>query len=185
MHINNKVIFLDRDGVINRYPGHKKYVTSVKQFKFLLHAKKAIQSLTLAGYKIFIVSNQAGVGKGVYTQKALDAITAKMISGLNKAKGKIEAVYYCIHRPEANCACRKPNTGSIKKAKNEFSLNIKGAYFIGDSIRDVMTAKSAGLKSVLVLSGREKISNLDTWESEPDFIFPDLWEATKFILKNS
>jgi histidinol-phosphate phosphatase family protein len=180
-----KAIFLDRDGVINKYPGHKKYVTSVKQFKFLPGAKKAIQRLTLAGYKIFIISNQAGVGKGVYSQKALDAITSKMISGLAQAKGKIEAVYYCIHRPQANCACRKPNTGSIKKAKKEFALDVKGAYFIGDSIRDVMTAKSAGLKSVLVLSGREKLSNWDVWESEPDFIFPDLWEAVKFILRAS
>jgi histidinol-phosphate phosphatase family protein len=178
-----KVIFLDRDGVINKFPGYKKYVTNVRQFRFLPHAKMAIARLTSAGYKIFIVSNQAGVGKGVYTQKALDAVTAKMISGLDKAGGRLEAVYYCIHRPEANCACRKPNTGSIKKAKDEFSLDIRGAYFIGDTIRDVKTAKSAGLKSVLVLSGGESLSNLDKWESEPDFIFPNLWEAVKFVLR--
>lgn len=177
-----KAIFLDRDGVINKYPGHKKYVTAIGQFKFIPHALDAIRRLTNAGYNIFVVSNQAGVGKGVYTQKSLDAITDKMLSGIRKARGKIAAVYYCTHRPEANCSCRKPQTGSIKKAKRDFSLSTKGAYFIGDSIRDVMTAHAAGLKSVLVLSGREKLANLDKWEAEPDFIFPDLWEAAKFIL---
>ena len=178
-----KVIFLDRDGVINRYPGDRLYVTSLQKFKFLPHAKEAIALLCQDGYKVFIASNQAGVGKGTYSQKTLDQITVKMLNAIHQANGRIEKVYYCTHRKEAKCACRKPKPGLLKKASGDFKFNLKKAYFIGDTIRDVLTAKAAGCKSILVLSGREKISHQACWEAKPDFIFKDLLKAAKFLTK--
>ena len=178
-----RVIFLDRDGVINKYPGDKKYVTSLKKFKFLPNVKKAIAVLTKKGFKVFVISNQAGVGKGEYSKRTLDAITKRLYAEINKSEGSIEAVYYCTHRPEEKCTCRKPKTGLIEKVKKHYPFDLKKTYFLGDSIGDVKTAKAAGLKSILLLSGREKESNQDKWKMSPDFIFPNLWEAVKFILK--
>ena len=178
-----KVIFLDRDGVINKYPGDKLYVTSLRKFKFLPRAKKAISLLSKRGYKIFVASNQAGVGKGTYAQKTLDAITARMLSDIRIAGGRIDKAYYCTHRKEANCLCRKPKPGLLKKAAREFKFNLKSAYFIGDTIHDVLTARAAGCKSVLVLTGKEKLANQKNWEAKPDFVFKDLLKAAKFIIK--
>ncbi|MDD5431419.1 MAG: HAD family hydrolase [Candidatus Omnitrophica bacterium] len=180
-----KVIFLDRDGVINKYPGDTKYVTSLKGFRFLPNTKKAISLLTKNKFKIFVASNQAGVGKGVYTQEVLNAITAYMLKEVKKQDGLIEKVYYCTHRPQDNCSCRKPKPGLIRAAKKEYALNLKDSFFIGDTIRDINTARAAGCKSILVLSGKEKLSNKENWEAKPDFVFKDLFEAAKFLVKQS
>lgn len=179
-----KTVFLDRDGVINKYPGDKSYVTRWKDFKFLGGAEQAIASLHKNRFKIFVVSNQAGVGKGIFTQKALEEITKKMIASIKKHRGDIDAVYYCTHQPQLNCACRKPKTGLIEIAKKDHHINLKDSFFIGDSIRDVITAKRAGCKSVLLLCGKEKISDRRKWEVQPDFIFRNLREAARFILLN-
>ncbi|MDD5409017.1 MAG: D-glycero-beta-D-manno-heptose 1,7-bisphosphate 7-phosphatase [Candidatus Omnitrophica bacterium] len=179
-----KVVFLDRDGVINKYPGDRLYVTSLKKFKFLPRAKEAIALLSRAGFKIFVASNQAGVGRGFYAQKTLDAITAKMLEGVEQAGGKITKVYYCTHRKETGCRCRKPKPGLLKKAAREFKVNLKKAYFVGDTIRDVLTAHAAGAKSILILSGKEKLSNQKNWEVKPDFVFKDLLAAAKFLTNN-
>ncbi|MCX5695257.1 MAG: D-glycero-beta-D-manno-heptose 1,7-bisphosphate 7-phosphatase [Candidatus Omnitrophica bacterium] len=177
-----KVVFLDRDGVINKYPGDKLYVTSLKKFCFLPGAKKAIAKLTKAGFKIFIASNQAGIGRGIYAKRTLAAITAKMLSGIEKAGGKITKVYYCIHRKDEGCLCRKPKPGLLKKASKEFKFSLKNSYFIGDTIRDVLTAHAAGCKSILVLNGKEKLVNQKNWEAKPDFVFKDLLEVAKFLI---
>lgn len=176
-----KVIFLDRDGVINKYPGDRLYVTSLRKFRFLPGVKKAIALLSRSGFKIFIVSNQAGVGRGIYSQRTLDAITFKMISGIEDAGGKITRVYYCTHRKEAGCRCRKPKPGMLKKAAKEFAFSLKGAYFVGDTIRDLLTARAAGVKSILVLTGRERLKNKNNWEVSPNYLFKNLMEAAKFL----
>jgi len=179
-----KVVFLDRDGVINRYPGDKLYVTSVKKFYFLPGAKSAIAKLRKNGFKIFVASNQAGVGKGLYTKRTLEAITQKMLMEIEKAKGKIDKVYYCMHRKDARCLCRKPSPGLLKNAAKEFKFSLKRSFLIGDTIRDVITANRAGCKSILVLSGKEKLSNQKNWEVQPDFIFKNLSAAVSYLVQN-
>lgn len=178
-----KVIFLDRDGVINKYPGDKEYVTRWKDFRFLPGVKRALARLHKRGLKVFIVSNQAGVGKGFFTRDALDELTGKMLQEVEKYKGKITAVYYCTHRPQENCNCRKPKAGLLYHARRDFKVSLRNAYFIGDTIRDVHTARVAGCKSILVLSGKEKSSNRKSWEAEPDYVFKNLSQAADFILK--
>ena len=179
-----KVVFLDRDGVINKYPGDKAYVTSLKKFCFLPGAKKAIAKLTRAGFKIFIASNQAGVGRGIYAKRTLEAITAKMLLEIGKEGGKITKVYYCTHRKDEGCLCRKPKPGLLKKASKEFGFSLKNSYFIGDTIRDVITAKRAGCKSILVFSGKEKLKARNSWEAAPDFMFKNLKSAADFLTQN-
>lgn len=182
-----RVIFLDRDGVINKYPGDKDYVKSWEEFEFLPKAKDSLKRLSDSGFKIFIVSNQAGVSKGIYSQESLDLITENMLDELGKEEIEIAGVYFCIHRPEDNCLCRKPKTGlldlAIKKLKDEgVGINLRNSYFIGDTIRDVETGKSAGLKTILVFSGKEKPQNQDNWQQFPDFTAVDLAAAADIIL---
>jgi len=183
-----KAIFLDRDGVINKYPGDKAYVTSLRKFKFLPGAKKAIALLSKAGFKIFVASNQAGIGRGVYSQRTLDQITAYMIEEVEKAGGHFDKVYYCTHRKDAGCSCRKPRPGMLKKAAREFKFSLKDACFVGDTIRDIHTAKNAGCKSILVLSGKEKLRGKKNWDMQPDLISRDLLVTarllTSYKLKN-
>lgn len=177
-----KAVFLDRDGVINRYPGDKKYVTSCRDFRFLPKVKSSIARLHKKKFKIFVISNQAGVGKGILNRKTLNSITEKMLQKISKSGGGIDGVYYCTHRKEQNCPCRKPKTGLIDTAKKKYPIKLADSFFIGDSVADIKTAKTAGCKSILVLSGKEKLSNRKNWEVKPDFIFTNLSDASDFIL---
>ncbi|MDD5665662.1 MAG: D-glycero-beta-D-manno-heptose 1,7-bisphosphate 7-phosphatase [Candidatus Omnitrophica bacterium] len=176
-----RVIFLDRDGVINKYPGDRAYVTSLRKFKFLPGAKKAISFLSKAGFKIFVASNQAGVGRGMYSQRTLDRITAYMLEEVKKAGGHIDKVYYCTHRKDAGCSCRKPRPGMLKKAAREFNLSLKNAYFVGDTDRDIHTAHNAGCKPILVTCG----ANKGDGSILPDLVFDNLLEAAKYLLKRA
>lgn len=183
-----KAVFLDRDGVINIYPGDFKYVTSPEQFRFLPQVAGALKRLNAAGFKLFVISNQAGVGKGEYSQETLDAITRQMLEELSKSGVSISGVNYCTHPSEANCSCRKPKAGMVysvieEQAKNGDTLDIAKSFFIGDTMGDIETAKAAGLKSVLVFSGKEKPQNQANWQHQPDFVASGLSEAADLILR--
>ncbi|MFA5336183.1 MAG: HAD-IIIA family hydrolase [Candidatus Omnitrophota bacterium] len=186
--MQHKVIFLDRDGVINVDPefiNEYMYVTKWEEFKFIPRVKRAIKRLTDNGYSIYVISNQAGIGKGYFTKKALSDITGKMQAEIEKAGGRIAGAYYCPHRKEQKCACRKPKTGLFKKALKNGKIDFKGTYFIGDNIRDVVAGQAIGCRTILVLSG--KTSRADVrgakWEARPDFIKRDLYEAVELVLR--
>ncbi len=181
---------MDRDGVINKYPGDKEYVKSWCEFSFLPNVKPALKRLSENGYMLFIVSNQAGVSKGIHQQKDLDEITHNMLSELSGDKIDISEVYYCTHRPEDNCNCRKPKTGLLERAagklkQQDLEIDFKESYLVGDSIRDIETGKLAGLKTILIFSGEEKPENKENWKTTPDFSARDLSEATELIIAYS
>ena len=180
-----KLIFLDRDGVINKYPGDGQYVTGLSKFRFLPDVKKAVALLAKKKFKIFIVSNQAGVSKGIYSKSTLNEITQYMLKKIQDYGGKIDGVYYCTHEDRHNCLCRKPKAGLLDKALKDNHIAkkwLKNAFFIGDSVRDVMTAKAAGVKSILIFSGKEKPGNKDNWQVKPDYTAKDLFSAAKLII---
>jgi len=176
-----KIVFLDRDGVINQYPGHGNYVTGLDNFKFIPGSIEAIRKLTEKGFKIFVVSNQAGVAKGLYSQKDLEAMDKKILKSVLAHGGEIISIYYCQHLSTDDCDCRKPKTGMLKRALNDSGLKPDISFFIGDSFQDMKAARNFGAKSVLVLSGREKISNRDSWEFEPDYLFDNLLLAAHYL----
>ncbi len=184
-----RVVFLDRDGVVNEYPGDFEYVKSWEAFCFLPQAKPALKRLTEHDIKIFMVSNQAGVSKGIYSQEELDRITANMLKELNNAGVKIEDVLYCIHKEEDNCNCRKPKTGMVEQALSRLknsghNIDLKSSYFVGDSIRDIETGKAMGLKTILVFSGREKPQNSPDWKTVPDFTCRNIQKAVDQIMSD-
>ena len=179
---NSKFVFIDRDGVINRDPQEKLYVTSWSDFEFLPGALDALRDLTNKGYKIVIVSNQAGVGRGIYSKETLDEITAKMLGEIGLSGGRIHSAQYCIHKKEDNCDCRKPKTGLFKMAAEGLQIDYKKTYFIGDSETDVAAGKAIGCKTILVLSGKTKNKGeASGWPLKPDFIVDDLKSAVSII----
>ncbi|MCR4336899.1 MAG: HAD-IIIA family hydrolase [Candidatus Omnitrophica bacterium] len=180
-----KIVFLDRDGVINEFPGNGNYVTKVKDFHFIPGSIEAIRRLTKAGYTIFIVSNQAGVGKGVYTQKKLDHITRNMVRAVRQAGGNIKKAFYCTHKSDVGCWCRKPGIGSIRRGLALMKKSMTAAsktYFVGDTGIDVQAGHKAGCKTIFVLSGREDRRYIRKWGVRPDYIAKNLLEASEIIL---
>lgn len=176
-----KVAFLDRDGVVNEYPGDGEYVKNWKEFKFIPGSTEGIKNLHRYGFKIFIISNQAGVAKGIYRQKDLDKINKKMQSHFKKNGVSLSGVYCCTHLAEDNCTCRKPKIGLLDRAVSELGANPQVSFFIGDSFVDMKAARSFGAKPILVLSGKEKISNRNNWEFEPDYVFDNLLIAAHYL----
>jgi len=178
-----KAIFLDRDGVINRDPGFGDYIKNWKEFQFLPGAIDAIKTLNKNGYEIFIISNQAGVSKGLFTKDALDEITRNMLKEIEKQGGRIRSVTYCTHGTNEGCDCRKPKIDSIKDATKGLDIDFKNTYFIGDSRLDVGAGRNAGCKTILLLTGKENPGDVKDWEIKPDFVKKDLKEAIEWVLK--
>lgn len=176
------IIFLDRDGVINEYPGDGEYVTSVRGFKFIKGSKEAIALLTRRGFGIYVISNQAGVNKKLFTKKVLENITKKMLAEIKKSEGKIKKVLYCLHTKEENCGCRKPKTGLFMQAVGDSAVDFREIYFVGDDKKDIETGRNLGCKTILVFSGKSNKKELHDWEFLPDRTANNLLEAVKKIV---
>lgn len=180
-----KYVFIDRDGVINKDPDgwtEYSYVTRREDFHFLPGALKALKKLADAGYKSVIISNQQGVGKGYFTEEDLKDVTGKMLEEIKEAGGSVAGVYYCMHAKEENCSCRKPKPGLFEKAKEELGIDPTGKVYIGDTERDMKAGQSAGLKTVLVLSGKSSRNDAESWQTKPDFICDSILEAADLII---
>ena len=180
--VNEKVVFIDRDGVINEDPIGD-YVKTCQDFRFMPGVIRALKRLTGSDFQIVIISNQAGVGDGEYTEEALNAITKNMISELKDNGIPVRGVYYCTHGKNAGCECRKPEVGLFKQAARDIKFNRFETYFIGDKISDVQAGHSFNLKTLFVLTGhgatdRTKIDN----QNPPEGIFPSLKEAVDYVL---
>ena len=176
-----KVDFLDRDGVINKYPGDTNYVNNWSEFKFIPGSIEGIKKLNSCGFKLCVVSNQAGVSKGLYNQEDLDEINENMIKELKAQRARVDGIYYCTHAKLDNCDCRKPKTGLLRQAVLDLDMPLESSFLIGDSFMDMMAARCFGAKTVLVLSGKEKLSNRSQWKFEPDHIFLDLKSAADYL----
>ncbi len=145
-----KVIFLDRDGVINKKSPKADYVKSWDEFEFLPGAIEALKILTQNGYEIYIISNQAGIARGIMTEDDLKEIHEKMKKELREHGARISDIYYCPHGWDEGCECRKPKPGMFFQAAKEHCLDLTKAVFIGDDERDVEAGEAAGVKTILV-----------------------------------
>lgn len=145
-----KVIFLDRDGVINEKAPKADYVKKWSEFRFLPGAKNAIAQLTKEGYEIYIISNQAGIARGLMTKEDLEDIHEKMVNEIEHSGGKINKIYYCPHGWDEGCECRKPKSGMLFQAARENNLNLRKTVFIGDDERDLQAGNGADVKTFMV-----------------------------------
>lgn len=144
-------IFLDRDGVINR--NRADYVKSWDEFEFLPGSRHAIAALTRAGHRIFVVTNQACVGKGLVSATAVEQIHRRMIRAIGLAGGRVEAILWCPHRADEGCGCRKPAPGLLLQAREIYGVSLSQAIVVGDSVSDLRAATAVGVPAILVLSG--------------------------------
>jgi D-sedoheptulose 7-phosphate isomerase len=141
-------IFLDRDGVINeRIPGG--YVTSWDQFRFIDGIVETVASLAGLGLPVIVISNQACVGKGLIDELRLESITRRFVAALQLAGGRVDAVYYCPHRPDESCGCRKPRPGLLEQASRDWRIDLGQSVLVGDSATDLDAAATVGCRAVL------------------------------------
>jgi histidinol-phosphate phosphatase family protein len=176
-------IFLDRDGVLNRDPGKAYYVRRPAQFRWNPGVFAALKALTRAGARMVVVSNQAGVGKGLVSLDALDAITGKIYTDLSRRGIVLDGVFYCTCAPEAGCACRKPKPGLFRAADRVLRLGRGARFMVGDTERDVAAGRAAGCRTVLALTGKTRsASDVQKFKVRPDHIAPDLKKAVQWIL---
>lgn len=178
-----KLVFLDRDGVINRFPGKGLYVTDPSKFSFIPRSVDAIRELTKAGCEIRVVSNQGCVSRKLVTKELLDSMTASMIAEVEKAGGRIEKVHYCLHQTSDNCDCKKPKIKMFREAIGGRAVDMSEVYFVGDSVEDMEAGRDLGCRTALVLSGRTTEEDLAEFPVKPETIQPDLWEAARWILR--
>lgn len=180
-------IFIDRDGVVNKDPGgwtKTNYVAEWEDFHFIPGTLKALKILKEKGIKVIVASNQGGVNKGLYTQKQLDKVNELMLQEIRKNGADVEEVFYCIHKDEDNCSCRKPKAGMLEAAAKKYNIDVRKTYFIGDDKKDVLAGKKIGCKTVLVLSGKSSRESVKDWPEKPDHIFNNLLEAVKWLIRD-
>jgi D-glycero-D-manno-heptose 1,7-bisphosphate phosphatase len=183
-HQMKQVLFLDRDGVINEDRGD--YVKSWQEFKFIKGVRPALKIIKEAQIPVVIITNQSIIGRDMVSEPELTAIHGRMRAGIKKGGGEILNIYYCPHRPEDRCRCRKPRIGLLKQAAREFDLDLKECLFVGDSLKDLQAGKRAGCKTILVQTGQgeESLKKILSGKTRvrPDWIFPSLGEAIPIII---
>ncbi|MDO8704720.1 MAG: D-glycero-beta-D-manno-heptose 1,7-bisphosphate 7-phosphatase, partial [Sulfuricaulis sp.] len=149
-----KLVILDRDGVINH--DSDEYIKSPEEWAPIPGSLEAIARLHRAGYKIVVATNQSGVGRGLFDMDRLARIHAKMLEAVRAKGGEIDAIFFCPHKPEDNCRCRKPQPGLFLEIAERLKVNLNGVYAVGDSERDVITARLVAARPVLVRTGKGK-----------------------------
>ncbi len=147
-----KLIILDRDGVINRDSDH--YIKNPDEWEPIPGSLNAIARLNQAGFRVVVATNQSGIGRGLFDMAMLNAIHARMHRALAQVGGRIDAVFYCPHAANSNCACRKPRAGMLLEIAERFETSLHGVPAVGDSLRDLQAAVAVGATPVLVRTGK-------------------------------
>ncbi|MEE8400400.1 MAG: D-glycero-beta-D-manno-heptose 1,7-bisphosphate 7-phosphatase [Desulfobacterales bacterium] len=178
-----KVVFRDRDGVINR--DSSQYVKCWSEFEFLPGSKAAIRSLTINGYTIFIITNQSIINRKMVPLTTLEDIHTRMMAAVDAAGGKIEHIFFCPHTPEENCACRKPRPGLIHQAQESYDIDLSTATMVGDNAKDIGCARNSGCESAILVrtgAGLEAEKALQDNKQLPDHVATDLAAAARWII---
>jgi D-glycero-D-manno-heptose 1,7-bisphosphate phosphatase len=172
------LIILDRDGVINYESGS--YIKSPQEWIPIPGSLEGMAKLSQAGHRVVIATNQSGLARGLFTEKALDTIHQKMLHALTHLGGSIEGIFYCPHHPDDHCNCRKPQPGLLLTIAEQLHVDLAEAICIGDSLRDIQAAQKANCRAILVLTGNGQ----KTLENELPgvLVFPDLAAVAAAIL---
>jgi D-glycero-D-manno-heptose 1,7-bisphosphate phosphatase len=174
-----KAIFLDRDGTIIVDFG---YMHKADQLEFIPKSIKALQLLRSLHYILIIITNQSGIGRGYYTIKDYSFFKKLLHDELAKNDVSIEAEFFCPHRPEEQCGCRKPNIVNFETAIRQFNIDPMKSFVIGDKTEDIKAANNIGAQSILVKTGK---AGLDSqYNVQPNHIANNLYEASLWIQQN-
>ncbi len=177
-------VFLDRDGTICEEVG---YLNHISRFRMFAFAAGAIRRLNGAGVPVVVVTNQSGVGRGLFPESFLQQVNAEMTRQLAAAEAKLDAIYYCPHTAETDCNCRKPKPAMLERAAREHHLDLRRSLVVGDRYADIELARRVGARSILVETGygRGELEWCSAhWPSQPDHIAEELSHAVDWILRH-
>jgi D-glycero-D-manno-heptose 1,7-bisphosphate phosphatase len=179
-----RAIFLDKDGtLVENVP----YNVNPALVQLTWHAGPGLQLLKQLGYALFIVTNQTGVAKGLFTESALQPVQARLAEQLAQYGVTLDGFYYCPHSPDGvidryaiNCTCRKPMPGMLHRAAREHGIDLACSWMIGDILNDVEAGRRAGCRTVLIDNGNETEWQM-TPQRKPHLTAADLYEAATLI----
>ena len=187
--MKKRAVFIDRDGTMSEEVG---YVNHSSRFRLFPYTATAIKHLNESGWLAIVVTNQAGVARGYFSEDMIETVHAQMTKDVTANGGRIDAIYYCAHHPSVGeppyrvaCDCRKPQPGLINRAAEQFDVDLSSSWMIGDRYSDVELARNAGVKSMFVLSGYgrgEWEHQRTTWSAQPDLVAENLLEAVQMIV---
>lgn len=175
-------VFLDRDGVINE--DREGYVRNAEELVIFPDVADAVSRINRAGLEVFVISNQQGVAKGLYSLADLREMESIIDLRVREAGGTISGYYYCPHLECDDCSCRKPEPGLLLQAASEHGIALEGSFMIGDHERDICAAVAAGCRAILVLTGASSERDAAAMQTRPEFVARNLSEAVDYILKS-
>jgi D-glycero-D-manno-heptose 1,7-bisphosphate phosphatase len=178
MSDKQKAIFLDRDGTIIK---EVNFLSTVEETELYPETIKALKLLKEAGFLFFITTNQSGIARGYFDANAVNAIHAKIQHELTKNDLQIESFHFCPHLPDAGCSCRKPNTGMIEQACENFDIDLDQSWMVGDKKLDIGMGFNAGTKTALVRTGYGE-KHQDDLERQPDIIADNILDVARGVV---
>ena len=184
----NRAVFIDRDGTISEEVG---YINHPSRFRSFPYSAAAIKLLNDGGWLAIVVTNQAGVARGYFSEEMIQTVHGQLVLDLKKDGARLDAIYYCAHHPSVgeppyrrDCDCRKPRPGLILRAADDLDIDLGQSWMIGDRYSDIELARNAGVNSAFVLSGYgrgEWEHQRGEWKHEPDLVAETLLEAVQLI----
>ena len=182
-------VFIDRDGTISEEVG---YINHPSRFRVFPYAASAIKLLNDHGWLAVIITNQAGVARGYFSESMIETVHDNLRRELCDQGARVDAIYYCAHHPTVgeppyrqDCDCRKPKPGLVNRAAKDLDIMLEQSWMIGDRYGDIELARNAGLRSALVLSGYgrgEWENQRSLWKHQPDLVAENLLEAVESII---
>lgn len=176
----DRFVFLDRDGTIIEEVG---YGHRLEDYALLPGAIEALQKLRDAGFRFAIITNQSGIGRGIFKREDYERYHGRLLDDLARAEIRVEKTYMCPHAPADDCGCRKPKPVALRDARDRFGADLSRSWMIGDHVKDVQLAQNGGCNAILVLTGHgaEERVRLGSTPAVP--VVDDLREAASFILE--
>jgi D-glycero-D-manno-heptose 1,7-bisphosphate phosphatase len=188
--MKRRAVFMDRDGTISEEIG---YVNHPSRYRVFPYSAEAVRLLNEAGWLAVLVTNQAGVARGYFTEEMIGSVHNILRAEMERGGARLDAIYYCAHHPSVgqppyrvDCDCRKPKPGLIRRAAEELEIDLEQSWMVGDRYSDIELARNAGVSAAFVLSGYGRgeweFQRVD-WTTEPDLVAEDLLEAVRKIIK--
>ena len=174
-----KLVILDRDGVINE--DSDAYIKSVAEWQPIPGSLEAIARLSQAGWRVFIASNQSGIGRGLFDYDALFAIHTQLHQAVTALGGHLDGIAFAPEGPEAASEMRKPNPGMLRDIAKRLGVGLEGVPFVGDSVSDLLAARSAGARPILVRTGKGRRTE-KTQDAIGVRVYDDLAEVANRLL---
>jgi histidinol-phosphate phosphatase family protein len=182
MPAKNRAVFVDRDGTLNI---NIDYLSDPARYQLYPGVASGLKMLRDAGFIIVVVTNQSGIGRGIFDERTLEMIHLRMKELLALEGASVDAIYFCPHHPNDRCACRKPGTALFERAVRELDIDPESSFVIGDTELDVGAGKKMGAMTALVPEPRHRartLGEMKNWNARPDFVGEDFLDAVRWVL---